>query len=208
MELEYQQEGDRSLACAHFLPLFTPREQYLRRSCPQNMIASTDLISHSRPIILIVIMQFSLLSHKQAAILLPFLLWSPANALPSKLGSRADPADLCPNNEAPTLNGPTSDKSAGIGVEFETSQVILSKPGCSQSDTDQAKGQVVGNRKGTNWKLTADTTLETAGRLTAEYILDGTQIKIGTGAASAAAAAVSNDIVRMNLNLTRFEIVY
>jgi hypothetical protein len=153
-------------------------------------------------------MQFSLLSHKQAAILLSFLLWSSANALSFKLGSRADSVDSCLNNEAFTLNDPISDKSVGIGVEFEISQVILSKPECSQSDTDQAKGQVVGNRKGTNWKLTADTTLETAGRLTAEYILDGTQMKIGTGVASAAAAAVSNDIVRMNLNLTRFEIVY
>lgn len=54
MELEYQQEGDRSLGCAHFLLLFTSREQYLRRFCSQNMIASTDLISHSRSIILIV----------------------------------------------------------------------------------------------------------------------------------------------------------
>ena len=150
-------------------------------------------------------MRSSHLLHKQAAILLSFWLWSSVNALPSNLGSRADSADSCLNDETPTLDGPTSDRSAGIGVEFEASQVILSKPGCSLSDTNQAKGQKVGNRKGTYWKLTADTTSNIAGRLNAEYILDGTQIKIGTGTASAAAAAVSNDLVRMHLSLTRFE---
>ena len=141
------------------------------------------------------IMLSSLLSHKRALILFPFLLWSSVNALPSNLGPRDDSADLCVNDEAITLDGPTSDKSAGIGVEFESSNVILSQRSCSKSDTDQAKGRLVGNRQGTNWKLTADTTQDIAGLLNAEYILDGTQIKIGTGAASVAAAAVSNDLV-------------
>ncbi len=52
-------------------------------------------------------------------------------------------------------------------------------------------------RQGINWKLTADTTLNQAGILTAEYILDVTQIKIGTGVATAAAAAVAAEAVRL-----------
>lgn len=124
-------------------------------------------------------MRSSLLFHKQAAVLLSFLLCSSVNALPS------------------------SDRSAGIGVEFEASAVTFSKPDCSLSNTNQAKGRLLSKRQGTNWQLTADTTSNIAGRLNAEYILDGRQIKIGTGTASAAAAAVSNDLVRMNRKLTR-----
>lgn len=149
-------------------------------------------------------MRLSPLSHKHAVILLPFLLWSSINALPSNLDSRAGSVDSCLDDEAPILDGATSDKSAGIGVEFESSGVTLSQPGSSKSNTDQAKGKLVGNRKGTNWELTADTTSNIAGSLNAEYILDGTKIKIGTGVASAAAAAVSNDLVRVTANLTHF----
>ena len=98
-------------------------------------------------------------------------------------------------DEAPTLDGPTSDKSAGIGVEFESGEVQLRNPGCNEADTFASKKAMIGNRQGQNWKLTADT-LEDAGVLTAEYILDGTQIKIGSGAAATAAEAVANDIVR------------
>lgn len=140
------------------------------------------------------IMYISTLS---VALLLPILLLQSAiNALPSELESRVDPASPCSaDDEAPTLDGPTSDKSAGLGVEFETSAVIFESGQCSMSDTNQAKGKLVGNRKGDKWELTADTTEAIAGRLTAEYILDGTQIKIGDGTASAAAAAVSGDLI-------------
>ena len=135
---------------------------------------------------------------KQATILVPFVLLLSVTAFPPDLRRRADPNDPC-LDEAPTLDGPTSDKSAGIGVEFESSGVVFQKPGCSAADTNQAKGQKVGDREGDNWQLTADTTAEAAGLLQAEYILNGKTIKIGTGAASAAAAAVSSDIVRIRL---------
>ena len=136
------------------------------------------------------------ISRLSTALLLPILLLrSSINALPSELESRADPADPCStDDEAPTLDGPTSDQSAGLGVEFESSGVTFSSPQCSISDTNQAKGQLVGNRQGDNWKLTADTTNGIPGQLTAEYILDGTQIKIGDSTASAVAAAVSGDL--------------
>lgn len=135
-----------------------------------------------------------------SAALLPILLFQSAiNALPSELESRADQTGPCStDNEAPTLDGPTSDKSAGLGIEFESSGVLLSSPRCSLPDTNQAKAKVIGNRKGDKWELTADTTNGIAGQLTAEYILDGKQIKIGDGTASAAAAAVSGDLTSWN----------
>lgn len=129
----------------------------------------------------------------QAGILLSNLLILPIIALP-----QSDQVDPCLDNEATTLDGPTSDQSAGIGVEFETRQISFGSTGCSPSDTNQAKGQVVGNRKGNNWELTADTT-NIAGILSTEYILDGTKIKVGDDTATAAAAAVSGDIVRADI---------
>ncbi len=86
-------------------------------------------------------------------------------------------------------DGPTADREAGIGVEFESK-------GCSQEHTDQAKGKLVDDREGKDRKLTADTTLEAKGRLDAEYILDGTKIKLDNGRAGAAAAELAADLVR------------
>lgn len=139
------------------------------------------------------------LAMKEATFLVPFLLFLSVTSLPSNLKPRAD-VDPC-LDETPTLDGPTSDKSAGIGVEFESSGVTFAKEGCSAADTNQGKGKQVADRKDkdNNWKLTADTSNEMAGSLTAEYILNGEQIKIGTGAATAAAAAVSSDLVSMNM---------
>ena len=134
------------------------------------------------------------LAMKQAALLIPFVVFLSVHALPPNLRRQADPNDPC-LDEASTLDGPTSDNSAGIGVEFESSGVVFSSPGCTAKNTNQAKGKQVGGRNGNNWQLTADTTQNTDGQLVAEYILNGQTIKIGTGAASAAAAAVSSDIV-------------
>ena len=133
-----------------------------------------------------------------AHLTLSLLLLQPCiAALPSELDTRADPGEPCEiDDEASTLDGPTTDKSAGLGVELESSGVTLGSDKCSASDTNQAKGKVIGNRQGDKWELTADTTNEIAGLLTAEYILDGTKIKIGDDTATAAAAAVSGDLVR------------
>ncbi|KAL8959825.1 MAG: hypothetical protein Q9193_003375 [Seirophora villosa] len=57
---------------------------------------------------------------------------------------------------------------------------------------------MVGGRQGDNWQLTVDTTQDIAGRLNAEYILDGTQIKLDTGKAAEAAAAVADDLAKWN----------
>lgn len=142
-------------------------------------------------------MHLSSLSLKQTVILVPLILSSFVTAYSSNQ-KRQDGSDDSCDDEAPTSDGPTSDKSAGLGMEFECSSISFGSPGCSAGDTNQAKGKVVGNRKGTNWELTADTTPDIPGSLTAEYILDGKVIKIGDGTASAAAAAASSDLVRIN----------
>ncbi len=147
------------------------------------------------------------LSPKQAGILLPFLLSLPLNALASGFERRAGTPlcciGSCPDddngNEAPTLDGPTSDQSAGIGVEFETGTVYFQPKGtCNKPEIDKSKGALVDNRQGPNWMLTTDTTMSQDGVLTAEYILNGKQIKIKSGDAAKAASAVANDIVSFN----------
>ena len=147
------------------------------------------------------------LSPKQAVILLPFLLSLPLNAFVSGFERRAGTPlcciGSCPDddngNEAPTLDGPISDKSAGIGVEFETGELrFLPNGACNKSDIDKSKGTLVNNRQGRNWMLTTDTTLSDLGFLTAEYILNGKDIKIRSGDAAKAASAVTNDIVSFN----------
>ncbi|KAL8968708.1 MAG: hypothetical protein Q9183_002334 [Haloplaca sp. 2 TL-2023] len=135
---------------------------------------------------------------KQASIVVVLVLSLSKPAFCFDLRLRADPIDPC-LDQAPTLDGPTSDKSAGIGVEFEATQVTL-KTECSAEDTNAAKGKQIDDRGGDNWQLTADTTLDSPGLLTAEYILNGKLIKIGDGAASAAAAAVAEDIIAWDPN--------
>lgn len=178
-------------------------------------------------------MFLSSLSPRQAILLLPFLLCliSIVFALPlddtaiyprgsclSCMSDGNDDSGIAEDDETgivddcgeelpltPILDGPTSDKSAGLGVEFETSQIRFQSEHCSVSDTYDAKGKVVNGRKGEHWMLTADRLDE--GLLSAEYILDGTQIKLGTGSAERAAKAVSHDIVSIRSRLPGNEMV-
>ena len=149
-------------------------------------------------------MRFSTLSSQRAALLVPILFSVPFKVCATAIERRADCCigqcgDDDNGNQAPTLDGATSDRSPGIGVEFETGSIRFSSEKCTKPDTDGSKGKVVGNRQGDNWKLTADT-IGDAGVLDAEYILDGTQIKLGTGKAAEAAAAVANDLVSIRLS--------
>lgn len=102
------------------------------------------------------------------------------------------------------LDAPTSDGSAGIGTEFETPWFYFINNNCSLDDTNAAKKHVVAGRKGTNFQLTADTG-NGAGKLTAEYILDGQNIKVGSGDAAKAGKAASNDLV--SVAATRFRVL-
>lgn len=88
--------------------------------------------------------------------------------------------------------------TAGIGAEFETPEIYLETT-CSAEDTNAAKYKVIAGRKGENWKLTADS-LGQEGKLNAEYIIDGNNVKVGStdDATNGAkvAAAMAKDLVR------------
>lgn len=126
----------------------------------------------------------------------PLLLTAAAVSVP--LWPRLDPCQQVADNETPDDDGITSDRTAGIGIEFEAPVFYFTNPACSLDDTFAAKKQLVGDsggwRTGTNFMLTADTSSE-AGKITAEYILDGRNIKVGSGDAARAGAAATADLV-------------
>ena len=92
------------------------------------------------------------------------------------------------------LDGPTTDGTAGLGIEFESVGFFFVKDGCSLTDTNAAKKKIISGRTGRNWELTADTG-GGAGQLNAEYILNGRNIKVGDGSAAEAASAAAQDLV-------------
>lgn len=98
------------------------------------------------------------------------------------------------NNVGDELTAPTSDGTAGIGADLETPQFYLTNSACSNADTDTSKRQVITGRTGTNFELTSDT-VGAARKLQAEYILNGQNIKVGSGDAAKAGAAAAADIV-------------
>lgn len=95
-------------------------------------------------------------------------------------------------------DGPTKDGSPGLGIEFETPWFYFTSPKCSEEDVNRAKKKLVGGRqqKGDNplWMLTADTGAGER-KLQAEYILDGQQIKLGSGKAEEVAKEIVEDFV-------------
>lgn len=117
-----------------------------------------------------------------------------ASAVHVPLQPRVDACDAAiQGNEGDELIAPTSDGTAGIGAEFESPVFYLTNSACSKADTDTAKRQIIAGRTGTNFELTADT-VGAAGKIQAEYILDGKNIKVGTGDAAKAGAAAAADI--------------
>ncbi|KAI3327059.1 hypothetical protein HD806DRAFT_531649 [Xylariaceae sp. AK1471] len=118
-----------------------------------------------------------------------------ASAVHVPLQPRVDACDAAiQDNEGDELIAPTSDGTVGIGAEFESPFFFLTNSACSEADTDTAKKQVIAGRTGTNFELTADTGAG-AGKLNAEYILDGQNIKVGSGDAARAGAAAAADII-------------
>lgn len=106
--------------------------------------------------------------------------------------------DMIENKDAPTADG-----SPGIGIEFETAMFYFSSPDCPQDTVNNAKKKIVAGRKQEVdegevplWMLTADTG---AGErvLQAEYIIDGQQIKLGSGQAETVTQEIVKDFVRI-----------
>jgi len=98
-------------------------------------------------------------------------------------------------------DGPTTSGEAGIGAEFETIDIQFTQQGCSLGDTFEAKRKTVKGHSGANFVLSVDTSVEQgAGTVSAEYVLDGRNIKVGDGSASAAGRAAHADLVSTLLN--------
>ncbi|KAL1602366.1 hypothetical protein SLS60_005782 [Paraconiothyrium brasiliense] len=99
-------------------------------------------------------------------------------------------------DETPATN------AAKIGYELESSTVRLApeKDGCTETQTDQAKGHLLAGRKGTNWMLTADTLAGAIPhqQVDIEYILNGQNIKLGTSDLQNAANAAAADFKAWN----------
>lgn len=130
---------------------------------------------------------------------LSLLLTARAAVLPS-ITARGLPPDCDEAYEDIALvefnDGPTTSGDAGIGAEFETLQIQFSNDKCNLADTFEAKRKTIKGRSGTNFLLSADTSVEQGqGKLSAEYILDGRSIKVGDGSAAKAGKAARDDLV-------------
>lgn len=130
---------------------------------------------------------------------LALLLTANAGILPA-IAPRAPVTGCDPEVESIPIvefnDGPTGSGVAGIGAEFEAPLLQFYRQGCSLGDTFQAKRKTVAGHSGTNFLLSVDTSSELGrGKLSAEYVLDGRQIKVGDGSAAAAGRAVYDDFV-------------
>ncbi|KAJ5201417.1 uncharacterized protein N7498_006080 [Penicillium cinerascens] len=103
----------------------------------------------------------------------------------------------------PFEDGPTADRTAGLGVEFETGGFYFTSVGnCGKENTFASKNKAISGHQATDWDLTVDTTAEMSNRLDAEYILNGKIIKLGTNQAVQAAKDVASDIERWDPHAT------
>ncbi|PYI09722.1 hypothetical protein BO78DRAFT_427094 [Aspergillus sclerotiicarbonarius CBS 121057] len=102
----------------------------------------------------------------------------------------------------PTDDGPTPDRSPGLGIEFETSSLELHSSTCKLEGTLASKGKEISGHTNTYWSLTVDTTAEVDGKVKGEYILNGKEIKLGAGTAAPAAENVQKDLVKWKPHAT------
>lgn len=111
----------------------------------------------------------------------------PGGAVDDDGNCATDPSDV--PDEVPDNGG------TGIGFEFECGRIVLHpiNDGCTKEQIEKTKNHVIGGRTGTNWELTADTSVE--GAADAEYILDGKAIKLGSGDLKKAAEDAAKDVV-------------
>ncbi|KAL9116137.1 MAG: hypothetical protein Q9227_000506 [Pyrenula ochraceoflavens] len=94
----------------------------------------------------------------------------------------------------------STDLSPGIGLEFETSHITFEPSAAFSLDKWQTftfKRECVGNRRGKGWALTADTTRVGAhgGVLTAEYVVEGEVVKLGSSGSGGGLKRVVGEIL-------------
>lgn len=128
--------------------------------------------------------------------LLPYMsILLTASAVYLPLQPRSDPCEGdVQDTEMVELDGITADGTAGIGAEFESPFFYFVNPDCNEDDTNAAKKEVVAGRTGPNWILSADTGAG-QGKVNAEYILNGVNIKVGSGEGAKAGKAIADDLV-------------
>jgi hypothetical protein len=98
-------------------------------------------------------------------------------------------------------DGPTTSGEAGIAAEFETFMIQFISTHCSLEDTFLAKRKTVRGHSGENFVLSVDTSVEQGkGTVSAEYVLDGRNIKVGDGSAAAAERAIREHLVSAALH--------
>lgn len=96
-------------------------------------------------------------------------------------------------------DGPTHSGDAGIGAEFETIDIQFRNAKCDLKDTFSAKRKTFQGRSGVNYVLSVDTAVEIgAGTVNAEYVLDGTNIRVGDGSAAAAGRAIRDSLASVS----------
>jgi hypothetical protein len=140
----------------------------------------------------------------RSVFLLAFVLTAKAAVLPS-ISPRALPPDCNKAYEDLPLvefnDGSTTSGEAGIGAEFETLQIQFSNDKCSLEHTFQAKHKTVKGCSRRNFVLSVDTSVEHGkGKLSAEYVLDGRNIKVSDGSSAAAGKAVQDNLVSRSLD--------
>jgi hypothetical protein len=144
-------------------------------------------------------------------LLLNFVLISKAAVLPW-MRPRGVPVSCQTSDENIALaefnDGPTTSGEAGIGAEFETIDIQFTNAQCSLEDTFMAKRKTVKGHSGKNFVLSVDTSVEQGkGTLSAEYVLDGRNIKVGDGSATVAGKAVHDDLVSAAETSSRLDVI-
>lgn len=135
---------------------------------------------------------------------LPALL--PALAAPTESTDEPDVCEETGDINNPGGDEPTHDGSAGLGFEFESVMFKFKSDGCSMDHTNEARKNLVANRKGNNWILTADTG-DDPGKVNAEYIVDGTQVKVGQNMAGPIGKDIADDLVSSSYTGIKFWIL-
>ena len=124
------------------------------------------------------------------------LLTVSAAYVPLRPRAYSDPCvEAVEDNEQVFNDAVTADGTAGMGAEFESPFFYFVNRDCSVDDTNNGRKKIVAERTGTYWMLTADTGASSSGgKLNAEYILDGRNIKVG-GDSDKTAKALVDDLV-------------
>ncbi|PWY96121.1 hypothetical protein BO94DRAFT_591620 [Aspergillus sclerotioniger CBS 115572] len=131
--------------------------------------------------------------HKSHHVAHPARSSTPKNPFKTPFDTDSSDEDITPADD-----GPTSDRSPGLGIEFEASSLELECKVCKAADTFSSKGKEISGHTNKYWSLTVDTTTNSAGRVKGEYILNGKEIKLGAGTAVTAAENVEKDLVKWN----------